>query len=666
MTALSDDNGIELGGWQLVELLGRGGMGEVWRAERVGAGGIRRRAAVKRILERYRNDPEVRARFLSEARINTRLEHPNIVSVIDFGDRPEPYLVFEFVAGISAADLLQETVKSKLKIPAVVAAFICAEAATALDYAHRKRDDDGKPLQIVHRDVSPHNLLLSVEGALKLGDFGVAHAIDNQFHTAIGVQIGKLVYMSPEQAAGIEVDGRADIFSLGIVLWELLTLRPCLPRDNTAEALRRIQEGLIEAPITIEPQIPSSLNSIVMTALSVKREQRFATAGAFAQALRSFVHSVAPGFDSGELLKICQRLAPSVKWHINTGSMPAHPAPPSVSSPAPSAPSAQVAPAVGRQQMPAMQMPAVAPVSPGPAPSAPFGAAGAGAGGAMAAGVVGGYASSPAHVPVSPPANMQPNMQAHGQAPQWQPAKPAFAPPGAPAMGSATASPSFGPEPSVHLPVRGIPIVVWIALALFVLALLGVAMSLAVRARRSSASAQEQTQTQPPSTGGTNALTQGPRTNNIPPTNGVPPTPAIEPVDTPADPALNGGEPNNPSGPQLPAVSGEDAGGVVRSGPSVTAVGEIQRQLSQARDELKACVNVPPGARARITLAVEYDGVLHRVVLVQATSSNGTLTLIEQQCLKTIAQRVVHPASATSMVRARWSINVESAQTTFN
>lgn len=663
MTQLQpDDSNIELGGWRLVELLGRGGMGEVWRAEREGPGGIRRRAAIKRILQKYRNDVEVRARFLSEARINTRLEHPNIVSVIDFGEKPEPFLIFEYVAGISAADLLQEASKSRLKIPAVVAAFICAEAATALDYAHRKRDEDGKPLQIVHRDVSPHNLLLSVEGAVKVGDFGVAHAADNQFQTAIGVQVGKLVYMSPEQAAGGDIDGRADIFSLGIVLWELLTLKPCLPRDDTAETLRRIQQGLIPPPSSLEPQIPPSLDGIVMNALSPQKENRFATAGAFAQALRSFVHSLAPGFDSGEMMKICQRLAPAVQWHIPTGSMPVHKAI-AQNEPSPRQAAQQAAPAQpaqagqpakaanGRTQMPAVSMPAQnAPANPSanyqqnPAPK---------------------LSTSQPVPPFAPMGAQAPNV----------PMSPTVAP--SPYMvqpGSATASPSFsatafGAQPSIHLPVNRTPVVVWIVLGVVLLGGLGVGISFAIRSRRSAASsADESPPVQTVVQGQTNSLSPGQNAGggamtaipSGPPSQGGPSTGpsngTVVPLDNPPD-----GSALSVLGPSPNGESESPDGGTARDADRQRIVGEIQHQLSQQREELKACVNVPSGARARITLQVDYDGALNRVALVQASSSNGTLSLSEQQCLKNVAQRAVHPSGGSNMVRARWSLWIESS-----
>lgn len=312
----------ELGGYRLVELLGRGGMGEVWRAERLGPGGIRRRAAVKRMLPHLRNDPVLRERFVTEARINARLEHPNIVQVLDFGDQPEPFLVLEYVEGISAAELLKQCARTGVRLPAVAAAFIAAEIASGLDYAHRKRDEQGRPLGIVHRDVSPHNVLISTDGAVKLTDFGVARAVDNRIRTQHGASIGKLVYMAPEQALGEPVDARSDVFALGVVLWEMLTLSPLLPRDAPAAALEMLQQCAFKPPSQVDPRLPAVLDDIVMPALARDPAARYQSAGAFAQAIRSFIHSVSPGFDSHELVRILGGLLPSVPFQTAAFPMP--------------------------------------------------------------------------------------------------------------------------------------------------------------------------------------------------------------------------------------------------------------------------------------------------------------------------------------------------------
>lgn len=308
----------ELGGYRLVELLGRGGMGEVWRGEREGPGGIRKRAAIKRILPQYQSDREVRERFLAEARINARLEHPNIVQVLDFGDQPEPYLVLEFVEGLSAGDLLRDLALAQTKLPAAAAAFIVAEAAAGLDYAHKRCDEAGRPLEIVHRDVSPQNVLISRDGAVKIGDFGVARAADNSFRTQEGLHVGKLVYMAPEQALGGKVDARADVFALGVTFWELLTISPLIPRNDPSAALQALSRCEFAPPTRLDPRLPPVLDSLAMTALARDPAQRYQSAGAFAQALRGFIHSVAPGFDSSELKRIINKLAPPKRSSSST------------------------------------------------------------------------------------------------------------------------------------------------------------------------------------------------------------------------------------------------------------------------------------------------------------------------------------------------------------
>ncbi|MBL8678226.1 MAG: protein kinase [Myxococcales bacterium] len=628
-----DQAPAELGGWRLVELLGRGGMGEVWRAEREGPGGVRRRAALKRMLTRLRNDGELLQRFMAEARISSRLEHSNIVQVLDFGDQPEPYLVFEYVEGISASELLQESSRARIKLPAAAAAFVCAEVATGLDYAHRKRDEQGRPLEIVHRDVSPHNVLLSIEGAVKIADFGVARAADNTLRTRAGIQVGKLVYMAPEQAAGAPIDGRADVFSLGIVLWEMLTLQPLFPRDDAATTLQRLQTGDIPAPSKVEPKVPPALDQIVLTALSLYPEQRFASAGAFAQALRGFVHSVAPGFDSSELIRILHKIAPSVSWHVQT--------PPPADSARERAPVAPRVASPPMKAMPAMAMPAMA------APGAPPAAAPAPAPQPAAA---------PQPAPAAPMASAvasAPIAQVAPGAPQGQHV-PAPSPFGNTAPGPS--SPSWGTSapPSPPKTSAG-KIVLFVAIAVVGTVLLvgGIALALGAFSRRSSADVPSDSDAQ-----------RGPG-SPVPATNSsVPPS---DPSLTRTLPAVIGtnalaGEDDASTAPPVPAVD-EDAS-AEQEPPSANpaaarAVGAIQRSLAQNEAQFVQCVSAPSGVRARVTLRVQYDGGARLVRLVEATSSQMSIDLAAQQCLKNTALRVVNPAGVAGSVTARWSFWVE-------
>ncbi|MEZ4390146.1 MAG: protein kinase [Polyangiales bacterium] len=398
-----------LGGFRLIELIGRGGMGEVWRAEREGPGGYRRRAAVKRILPRFQNEPTLRARFLSEARISARLEHPNITQVLDFGESPEPFLALEYIEGTTVARVLKVCAETQQRLPPAVAAYIIAEVATGLDYAHRRKDDAGNPLQIVHRDVSPQNVLISTEGGVKISDFGIARAADNLLRTQQGIAVGKLAYMAPEQASGGTVDWRADVFSLGVLLWETLLVRPLIPRNDSNAAIQLLLSGRFEPPSRIDPRVPQQVDAAVMEALQVDPNRRTQSAGLLAQQLRAYLHSGAPGFDGGALVRVVAPLVRDVAWQSPSAPPPAHPSladgaepatriaaeplPQRPSRPATMAPptrNAPAGPAIAAYAPPGPNFSAPGPNFSAPAPPAPVGYAPPGA-------------SQPMAPPTSPP-----------------------------------------------------------------------------------------------------------------------------------------------------------------------------------------------------------------------------------------------------------------------
>lgn len=321
-----------IGGYRLIELLGRGGMGEVYRAEREGPGGFRRRAAVKRILPRLQGDPNLRARFVQEARINGYLEHPNVVQVLDFGDQPEPYLALEYVEGTTAARVLKACAERGQRLPPVAVAYLVAEAATGLDYAHRREDEQRRPLQIVHRDVSPQNLLVSLEGTIKVSDFGVARAVLSG--AAPGAAVTKLAYAAPELLSGQVGDWRVDVFALGVVLWEMLLVRPLVPRSDANAARQVLLAGRFDPPSRVDPQVPQPFDAVVLAALAVDPAQRTQSAGLLAQQLRALIHGIQPGFDASEFVRVLARTLPEIPWRAP-------------SAPAPSAPEAPAQPAGG-------------------------------------------------------------------------------------------------------------------------------------------------------------------------------------------------------------------------------------------------------------------------------------------------------------------------------
>jgi tetratricopeptide (TPR) repeat protein len=275
--------------FEIVRRLGVGGMAEVFLAKKRGAEKTYKLLVLKRVLPAYGTSARFRAMFGEEANLATRLNHPNIVQVYEFQDYAEEgqLLSMEFVEGLDLGKLMASARVKHTRIPPWVAAYIIAEAAKGLHYAHERKDEKGAPLAIVHRDVSPQNILLSYEGAVKIADFGVATA--NLFRDEVGVLKGKFGYMSPEQARGEKVDRRSDIYALGVIFHEMLAGRPLHPGLSGDDLLAAVRSGQVEPPSTYVRDVPPELEAVVMRALSPRREERYQSArdmaGAIARAM---------------------------------------------------------------------------------------------------------------------------------------------------------------------------------------------------------------------------------------------------------------------------------------------------------------------------------------------------------------------------------------------
>ena len=267
------------GRFTLVKRLATGGMAEIWLARQRGLAGFNRFVVIKKILPHLSEQSTFVEMFLDEARTSAQLNHPNIVQIFDLGKEGDAYFIaMEFIAGENLAAVAWRGLQRKRPIPFELSARIVAETCRALHYAHTSVGGDGRPLEIVHRDVSPQNVLVSYEGAIKVVDFGIAKAATKSEQTKTGMLKGKFSYMSPEQCLGHPVDARSDIFALGILLYELTTGKRLFKHESELMILEMITKRPIVPPRRVAPQIPEGLEAIILRALRKSPRERFSNA----------------------------------------------------------------------------------------------------------------------------------------------------------------------------------------------------------------------------------------------------------------------------------------------------------------------------------------------------------------------------------------------------
>lgn len=296
------------GKYILLEKIATGGMAEIYLARAPGASGINKYVAIKRILPQYSDNPEFVEMFKSEAKIAINLKHSNIVSIFEFGvEKGQFFLVMDFVEGKNLRQVINRMKQTNKSFGLDQILFIIREAAAGLDSAHRCLDGtSGRPLNITHRDISPQNVMTSYEGEIKIVDFGIAKTETQIEATKAGTLKGKFGYMSPEQAEGIQVDLRTDVFSLGIVLWELVANDRLFMANNEMNTLRKIRECQVPSLRKINPKVPEDLEKIVNKALAKDRNLRYQTAAALHRDLNTFLNKNYPTFsqhDFGNVIK---------------------------------------------------------------------------------------------------------------------------------------------------------------------------------------------------------------------------------------------------------------------------------------------------------------------------------------------------------------------------
>ncbi len=272
--------------YTLLRQLGKGGMAEVYLARQRGIRGFEKLVVLKRILPDKARNGEFVTMFLDEARTAADLRHPNVVNVFDINRADGTYyMAMEFLNGRDLRHVLKRALSKKQRVPPGIIGGVGAQAAAGLHYAHEKTSLDGAPLHIVHRDVSPQNIIVGFAGEVKVVDFGIAKAEHQNFETQAGRLKGKYAYMSPEHARGERLDGRADQYSLAVVMWELLTRRRLFRGGNDRRTLALVLDAAIEPPRSFDGSIPHGLNDVVMRALSKDRDDRYPTGDAFRAAL---------------------------------------------------------------------------------------------------------------------------------------------------------------------------------------------------------------------------------------------------------------------------------------------------------------------------------------------------------------------------------------------
>jgi TonB family protein len=340
-----DQPGERFGQYTLLERIATGGMAEVWKARMRGVEGFQKTVAIKRILPHMTDNAEFVGMFIDEAKLAAQLSHPNIVHIYDLGKLGRDYYIaMEYVDGKDLRSLLNSARRKGLQLPLGLGLLIASRVASALDYAHRKRDFEDREIGLVHRDVSPQNVLLTGEGDVKLCDFGIAKAVSKAGQTQMGALKGKLQYMSPEQAWGRPVDARSDLFSLGAVLFEMVTGERLFNGESEISVLESVRQGLTRTPRQVDPTIPREVDEIVARALAIEPKDRFQSAGEMKQRLEAALAAISPSTGPTDLALFIQRiLEPDPVERYDPAELSPSAAPPSSWPSGPAAPPAGVA-----------------------------------------------------------------------------------------------------------------------------------------------------------------------------------------------------------------------------------------------------------------------------------------------------------------------------------
>jgi serine/threonine protein kinase len=297
------------GKYTLHEKIGAGGMAEVFRATVEGAGGFEKQVALKRILVPHARDPDFVNMFIDEARIAVALSHPNVAQIFEFDEVDDVYYIaMEYVEGHNLSELIKHVRRREILIPTELILHIGGEVCRGLDAAHSATDGDGRPLGIIHRDISPQNVQISHGGDVKILDFGVAKAHDKLVQTEAGTIRGKLLYMAPEQVRAKKLDHRVDIFSLGLVLYKALTGIHPFEADTDVEVVNKLRKCEIEPPTQLLEALPAEIDGVLMRALAFKPADRYQDAATMHDDLTRVLRAHDPDFSWAALRTYMQQV----------------------------------------------------------------------------------------------------------------------------------------------------------------------------------------------------------------------------------------------------------------------------------------------------------------------------------------------------------------------
>ncbi len=308
--AVASSGPDRFGQYEILERIASGGMAELYKAKRTGVEGFQKIVAIKKILPHLADDEAFVTMFADEAKLAAQLNHPNIIHIYDLGKIQAGgyFIAMEYVDGRDLRAIQQAGREMGVPLPVPLAVYVASKVASALDYAHRRRDAEGHELNIVHRDVSPQNILISYEGDIKLCDFGIAKAASKASKTQSGALKGKIQYMSPEQAWGKPIDRRSDLFSLGVVLHELLTGESLFHGDTDINVLEKVRVADVAPPSRANPEVPQNLDAVVLKALAREPDDRYANASDLLRDLDSVLYSYTPAPGSADVAIYLHRL----------------------------------------------------------------------------------------------------------------------------------------------------------------------------------------------------------------------------------------------------------------------------------------------------------------------------------------------------------------------